>query len=98
MITSDRCPYRGQNEDYCKFLLRALFSESWTVEEWEIKNVEDREVFKPEDEIKDGAERDALKHLLNVGEDQITITNYKEEVRKLLGLPETIKSPEIVKS
>ena len=68
------------------------------MEEWESKAVEDREVFEPEDEIKDGAEREALKHLLNVGEDQITITNYKEEVRKLLGLPETIKNPEIVKS
>jgi len=96
LLTSDRCPYRGQNEDYCKFLLRALFAESWTVEEWETKNVEDRELFVPEDEVKDGSDRGALKHLLNVGEDQVSITNYKEEVRKLLGLPETIKTPEIV--
>merc|ERR1719397_1288167 len=49
LITSDRCPYRGQNEDYCKFLLRALFAESWAVEEWEKKNIEDRELFVPED-------------------------------------------------
>ena len=66
------------------------------MEEWETKNVEDREFFVPEDEVKDGSEREALKHLLNVGEDQVSITNYKEEVRKLLGLPETIKTPEIV--
>ena len=65
------------------------------MEEWETKNVEDRELFVPEDEVKDGSERGALKHLLNVGEDQVSITNYKEEVRKLLGLPETIKTPEI---
>ena len=98
LLTSDRCPYRGQNEDYCKFLLRALFSESWTVEDWELKAVEDRESFIPVDEIKDGAKREALTHLLNVGEDQVTVTNYKEEVRKLLGLPPTVKSPEIVQS
>lgn len=98
LITSDRCPYRGQNEDYCKFLLRALFAESWAVEEWEKKNIEDRELFVPEDEVNDGGKRVALKHLLNVGENQVTITNYKEEVRKLLGLPETIKNPEIVNS
>merc|ERR1711874_430391 len=72
LLTSDRCPYRGQNEGYCKFLLRALFSESWTVEDWESKNVEDRELFVPVNEVKDGNERDALKHLPNVGEDQVT--------------------------
>ena len=79
-------------------MLRALFSESWTVEDWELKAVEDRESFIPVDEIKDGAKREALTHLLNVGEDQVTVTNYKEEVRKLLGLPPTVKSPEIVHS
>ena len=66
------------------------------MEEWETKSVEDRELFVPEEEVRDGSERGALKHLLNVGEDQATITNYKEEVRKMLGLPETIKTPEIV--
>ena len=60
--------------------------------------MEDRESFVPENEIKEGAGREALEHLLNVGEDQVTITNYKEEVRKLLGLPATVKSPEIVSS
>ena len=68
------------------------------MEDWELKMVEDRESFIPGDEIKDGAERRALEHLLNVGEDQVTVTNYKEEVRKLLGLPATVKSPEIVSS
>ena len=68
------------------------------MEDWELKTVADKESFIPGEEIKDGNERDALKHLLNVGEDQVTITNYKEEVRKLLGLPATVKSPEIVNS
>ena len=68
------------------------------MEDWELKSAEDRESFMPGQEINDGADREALKHLLNVGEDQVTITNYKEEVRKLLGLPATVKSPEIVSS
>ena len=68
------------------------------MEDWELKTVEDRESFIPGNEIKDGDQREALKHLLNVGEDQVTVTNYKEEVRKLLGLPPTVKSPEIVQS
>merc|ERR1711976_477943 len=42
-LIADRCPYRGQNEDYCKYLLTALYHESWTVEEWESKEFEDTE-------------------------------------------------------
>jgi len=83
-LTADRCPYRGQNEDYCKYLLTALFHESWTVEDWEMKEVEDKEVFITEE----GDKREALENLLNNGEDEVALLRYKEEVRKLLGLPE----------
>ena len=83
-LTADRCPYRGQNEDYCKYLLTALFHESWTVENWEMKEVEDKEVFITEE----GDKREALENLLNNGEDEVALLRYKEEVRKLLGLPE----------
>jgi len=83
-VTADRCPYRGQNEDYCKYLFTALFHESWTVEDWEVKEVEDKEVFITEE----GEKREALEDLLNSGEDELRILRYKEEVRKMLGLPE----------
>jgi len=83
-VTADRCPYRGQNEDYCKYLLTALYHESWTVEDWESKAVQDKEVF----ETEEGDKREALEDLLNNGEDELRILRYKEEVRKLLGLTE----------
>merc|ERR1712083_1274276 len=84
LLVADRCPYRGQNEDYCKYLLTALYHESWTVEEWESKAVQDKEVF----ETEEGDKREALEDLLNNGEAAIRILRYKEEVRKLLGLTE----------
>jgi len=87
-LTADRCPYRGQNEDYCKYLLTALLHESWRVEDWERKEVEDKEIFKTEEEV--GEKREALEALLNDGEDEVAVMKYKEEVRKMLGLPEQL--------
>jgi len=84
-LMADRCPYRGQNEDYCKYLLTALFHESWSVEDWEMKEVEDKEEFEAEEEK--GEKREALQALLNHGEDEVAVLRYKEEVRKMLGLP-----------
>ena len=92
-MVSDRCPYRGQNEDYCKYLLTALLHESWRVEDWEVKGVEDKEMFVAQEELGAG-ERQALQTLLNQGETEVTVANYREEVRKMLGLPETIVSAE----
>merc|ERR1712010_189660 len=59
VVTSDRCPYRGQNMDYAHYLLTALYHESWRVEEWEKKEQADMEVFEVEGD--DGQERVALK-------------------------------------
>ena len=95
LLVADRCPYRGQNEDYCKYLLTALLHESWRVEDWELKQVEDREYFESEQEVGDKG-REALQMLLNQGENDVTVSQYKEEVRKLLGLPETIVTAEAV--
>ena len=95
LLVADRCPYRGQNEDYCKYLLTALLHESWRVEDWELKQVEDREYFESEQEVGDKG-REALQMLLNQGENDVTVSQYKEEVRKLLGLPETIVRAESV--
>jgi len=94
LLVADRCPYRGQNEDYCKYLLTALLHESWKVEDWETKEMEDREMFIAKDEI--GGQREALETLLNEGENEVNIKQYKEEVRKMLGLPETIAVAEPV--
>ena len=43
-----------------------------------------------------GCEREALQRLLNEGETEASVKQYKEEVRKLLGLPETIAVAEPV--
>lgn len=83
-LTADRCPYRGQNEDYATYLLTALFHESCVVEDWEAsKEVADEEMFCP---VEEGG-REALEEILNKGEDEETVRRYKEEVRRLLGLP-----------
>ena len=65
-----------------------MLHESWRVEDWEIKQVEDKEAFASETEL--GESREALQNLLNHGESDATVRLYKEEVRKMLGLPETI--------
>ena len=90
-LVSDRCPYRGQNEDYCKYLLTALLHESWRIEDWEVKEVADMEQFKEE-----AGEREALQSLLNKGESEVTVARYREEVRRMLGLPETVVQAETV--
>ena len=90
-LVSDRCPYRGQNEDYCKYLLTALLHESWRIEDWEVKEVSDMEQFKEE-----AGEREALQSLLNQGESEVTVARYREEVRRMLGLPETVVQAETV--
>ena len=43
-----------------------------------------------------GGQREALQSLLNEGENEVNIKHYKEEVRKMLGLTETIAIAEPV--
>ena len=71
-----------------------MLHESWKVEDWESKQVEDREMFIAVDEV--GGQREALQSLLNEGENEVNIKHYKEEVRKMLGLTETIAIAEPV--
>ena len=47
--------------------------------------MKDKEEFKAE--VEKGEEREALQSLLNHGEDDLAVLRYKEEVRKMLGLP-----------
>ncbi|XP_014477826.1 PREDICTED: 28S ribosomal protein S35, mitochondrial [Dinoponera quadriceps] len=45
-ITTDRCPSRKQNLEYARYLLTAVYHESWRVEPWEAEKSEaDMEYF-----------------------------------------------------
>ncbi|XP_011860309.1 PREDICTED: 28S ribosomal protein S35, mitochondrial-like [Vollenhovia emeryi] len=45
-ITADRCPTKKQNLEYARYLLTAVYHESWRVESWEAeKSVADMEYF-----------------------------------------------------
>ena len=94
-LTADRCPYRGQNMDYAHYLLTALFHESWRVEEWEKKEHADMEVFEVA-ELEEGEERNALKELLNKGENEERLSRYREEVRVKMGLPPLTREAKII--
>ena len=98
-ITTDRCPYRGQNLDYARYLLTALYHESWRVEAWELKQESDQETFHASSEVaaagKEGYAK-SLENILNEGEDENSLRQYKVQARKLLNLPEFALKPDIV--
>mgnify|MGYP001207671631 CR=1 FL=1 len=96
-ISTDRCPYRGQNLDYGKYLVTALYFEAWKTEPWEQKEYMDLEQYSFEKE--EGAKGDYLKtleELINKGEDELSLREYKEASRKLLNLPAQSVTPDIV--
>merc|ERR1719369_1529782 len=87
-LTVDRCPYRGQNLDYAKYLVTALFFESWRVDAWEVKDHMDHEEYTAsKDLIPDDDYRNILQDIVNKGEDEESLRKYKEAARKLLNLP-----------
>ncbi|XP_023345696.1 28S ribosomal protein S35, mitochondrial [Eurytemora carolleeae] len=94
-LTTDRCPYRGQNLEYSQYLLTALYYESWKVEPWEQKEYLDKEEFQVEKEELDEF-TSTIQKILNDGEDEDTLREYKESARKLLELPPTTVIPQIV--
>jgi len=88
-LASDRCPYRGQNIDYTRYLVTALYFESCKVESWETKEHLDVERYAVPAEVQ-GDEADyqqALQQILNGGEDEDSLRAYKAAARKLLQLP-----------
>ena len=97
-ITTDRCPYRGQNLDYARYLVTALYHESWRREAWELKHEIDLETFEVASEVreKSSAYAAVLETILNQGEDETVLRQYKEQARKLLQLPEIPLKAEIV--
>lgn len=105
-LVVDRCPYRGQNLEYSEYLITALYFESWTKEDWENKEDADKELFEWElSKLKErvqGVEednlteyREAVSKLLNKGEDDLSLRNYKEKVLGMLKLPGDIIQPDV---
>ena len=100
-LVCDRCPYRGQNLDYAKYLTTALYFESWRTDAWEQKAYDDHAEFAAEisdkGEVKyDDAFKQSLEDVLNAGEDEETLRKYKEAARNLLKLPTQTASAQIV--
>lgn len=96
-LTTDRCPYRGQNLDYSKYLVTALYFESWKTEPWEEKEYLDRECY----EVPAGEQdefQQTLQKVLNLGEDEQTLREYKEAARKRLRLPAQNVNPVVAEN
>jgi len=94
-LTTDRCPYRGQNLDYSSYLVTALYFEAWRTAAWEQKDHVDIEEYSvPEGE--QGEFIRTLKTILNKGEDEASLREYKEVTRTMLDLPPQEFKPELV--
>jgi len=85
-LASDRCPYRNQNVDYTRYLVTALYFESYKVEAWEAKEHMDAAVYVAP-EGGQAEYQQVLQDILNRGEDEASLRAYKEAARKLLDLP-----------
>jgi len=98
-LTCDRCPYRGQNLDYARYLVTALYFESYRVDAWEHKEHDDYAVYSANTESADSGSGEfvsSLEDVLNAGENEETLRMYKEAARKLLKLPAQNVSAETV--
>ncbi|VDN21284.1 unnamed protein product [Gongylonema pulchrum] len=92
-IVTDRCFTRKQNFDYAMYLLVALYSESYKIEEWEAKKYENLRLVSRITSFKSSKMEDNLEHLLSSlekGEKETfeTVREYAESIKKLLGIPE----------
>ncbi|VDP18038.1 unnamed protein product [Onchocerca flexuosa] len=64
-IVTDRCFTRKQNYDYAMYLLIALYSESFKVEDWEAKKFENIRLISRTTDFKGSKMENDLQHLLN---------------------------------
>jgi len=96
-LTTDRCPYRGQNLDYSKYLITALYFESWKTEPWEVKEHLDRELYELEEDEMDDFQK-TLQKVLNLGEDEQSLREYKEAARKHLNICPQNVTPALVQN
>ena len=85
-ITVDRCPYRKQNREYCEYLIKALYYESRNRADWEadIQEVDKIKFEVSEDQVNEIT--DKLAKVLNEGENQKTLDDYKSAVLSKLKL------------
>ena len=86
-ITVDRCPYRKQNREYCDYLIKALYYESRNRADWEATDIQEVDKIKfevTEDEMNEIT--DKLSKVLNEGENQKTLDDYKSAVLSKLKL------------
>ena len=84
-ITTDRCPYRKQNSDYCDYLLKALYYESRNRESWE-SEITPFDVI--DYKIQDSNDPTELKveKIFNEGESTQSLDEYKNEIMKKFNL------------
>ena len=88
-MTVDACPRRKQNVEYAEYLLTALYYEAIKTEAWEEeagRRVESDEMVFVGGEDRDKDEGRALERLLNEGEDEKTLEEYRKAVVKSMGL------------
>jgi len=98
-LICDRCPYRGQNLDYARYLVTALYFESYRIDAWEQKEHADHNAYSANPEAVDSESSEfvrSLEDVLNVGENEESLRMYKEAARKLLKLPAQNVSAEVV--
>ena len=96
-ISSDRLPHRKQNKEYCEYLIKALYFESNKVEDWESEKQEiDRNLYELEAGIESKVDANTLEYMkavrdiMNEGENQRSLANYKSKVQKLLDLKDDL--------
>ena len=85
--------FRKQNREYCEYLLKVLYHESNKVEDWEVelRQERDSEVYNLDVNLTDVSRESynhmqSLQDIFNQGENQVSLTNYKNAVQNLLGL------------
>lgn len=87
--------FRKQNREYCEYLLKVLYHESNKVEEWETEMHQenfDSATFNLDDNLKDDVSRESYNHMkslqdiMNQGENQVSLAQYKSAVQNLIGL------------
>ncbi|VDM92056.1 unnamed protein product [Onchocerca ochengi] len=64
-LAGDRCFTRKQNYDYAMYLLIALYSESFKIEDWEAKKFENIRLISRTTDFKGSKMENNLQHLLN---------------------------------
>ncbi|KAF6016812.1 mRpS35 [Bugula neritina] len=86
-IQTDSCPSRLQNTDYAKYLLTALYFESWKVEDWESEitwaDLKTYEYDKSSNKVKVEAIVEQLPHAKDDKWKKSSLKKYEEAISNL---------------